>query len=55
MPRSPNKSRRRSSRNIHEISQTICAAVKEIYYDSSKQVFRRAVSDLLTMYKEVSR
>ena len=51
--RSPTKGRRRSSRNLHEISQTVCAAIKEVYYDSSKQAFRRAAADLLTMYEEV--
>lgn len=52
--KSPAKTKRRMSRNTAEIAREICSAIKEVYYDSSKNAFKKGASALLTLYKEVS-
>uniref|UniRef100_A0A914Z2N3 Nuclear condensin complex subunit 3 C-terminal domain-containing protein n=1 Tax=Panagrolaimus superbus TaxID=310955 RepID=A0A914Z2N3_9BILA len=52
MVRSPAKSKSRSARNTAEIAREICASIKDVYYDSSKDAFKKRTADLLNLYKQ---
>jgi hypothetical protein len=53
MAPSPAKNKSRMSRNTAEIAREICAAIKDVYYDSSKDSFKKRTTDLLNLYKQV--
>uniref|UniRef100_A0AC34F0Z4 Nuclear condensin complex subunit 3 C-terminal domain-containing protein n=1 Tax=Panagrolaimus sp. ES5 TaxID=591445 RepID=A0AC34F0Z4_9BILA len=52
MVRSPTKSKSRSARNTAEIAREICSSIKDVYYDSSKDAFKKRTADLLNLYKQ---
>uniref|UniRef100_A0AC35EV43 Nuclear condensin complex subunit 3 C-terminal domain-containing protein n=1 Tax=Panagrolaimus sp. PS1159 TaxID=55785 RepID=A0AC35EV43_9BILA len=52
MAPSPAKNKSRMSRNTAEIAREICAAIKDVYYDSSKDSFKKRTTDLLNLYKQ---